>query len=222
MRVNKYIAQATGMSRRVADSVIAIGEVTVNGEIPEPGQDIKPSDKVLLDGRPITPDVNSTTIMLNKPIGYVCSRDGQGSKTVYDLLPTDLHHLKTVGRLDKDSSGLLLMTTNGALANELTHPRYIKEKVYEIELDKPLRPDDAVKIGQGVPVENYISHLRLSVLSNGHWRVAMTQGHNRQIRYTFAALGYRVTKLHRKQFGPYKLGKLELGEWSKTSDQSDT
>src|ERR1700750_464886 len=118
MRINRFIALATGLSRRAADQAIAEGRVAVNGIPPQPGQQIKSSDSVTLDRLPITPVVNTVTIILNKPVGYVCSRDGQGSKTVYDLLPPELRHLKPVGRLDKDSSGLLLMTNDGKLAHE--------------------------------------------------------------------------------------------------------
>src|SRR5690606_9952597 len=124
---NKFIAQATGISRRAADKAVEQGRILVNGKVPESARQIEPSDTVTLDGSPVTaPDSSHTTILLNKPVGYVCSRDGQGSRTVYDLLPPELHQLKSVGRLDKDSSGLLLMTTDGQLAYELTHPKFEK------------------------------------------------------------------------------------------------
>ena len=115
MRINKYVALATGMSRRAADRAIDEGRVQVNGQVPSAGQAVADSDSVTLDNSVITTDVKIQTIMLNKPVGYVCSRDGQGSRTIYDLLPSELHHLKPVGRLDKNSSGLLLMTNDGQL-----------------------------------------------------------------------------------------------------------
>ena len=139
MRLNKFIAQATGMSRRAADKAISEGRVLVNGVSPAVGLIIGNDDAVTLDSRAITPAVNTVTIMLNKPVGYVCSRDGQGNKTVYDLLPPELHILKPVGRLDKNSSGLLLLTNYGQLAYELTHPKFQKTKVYKIALNKPLQ-----------------------------------------------------------------------------------
>src|SRR5690348_2303384 len=122
MRLNKYIALATGLSRRAADAAIAANRVTVNGHAPEMGQQVTDTDTVALDTKPLKPVVDTTTVMLNKPTGYVSSRAGQGSRTVYDLLPPKLHTLKTVGRLDKESSGLLLLTNDGNLANQLTHP----------------------------------------------------------------------------------------------------
>src|SRR5436190_1625361 len=134
MRINQFIARATGMSRRAADKVIQQGRVTVNNTPVSSGQNVAETDQVHLDGKPLKIKA-TTTIVLNKPVGYVCSRDGQGSPTVYDLLPQTLHHLKPVGRLDKDSSGLLLMTNDGNLANELTHPRNQKQKVYQITIN---------------------------------------------------------------------------------------
>src|SRR5579864_1620079 len=101
MRINKYIAQATGLSRRAADAAIGQGNVTINGQLASPGQNVTDHDKVLLKGHRLQlRTVSPTTIMLNKPVSYVCSRKGQGSKTIYDLLPPDLSHLKPVGRLD--------------------------------------------------------------------------------------------------------------------------
>ena len=204
MRINKFVAQATGLSRRAADAAIAANRVKVSGQTPSPGANVSETDVVTLDGQPLTAHKVVTTIMLNKPAGYVCSRDGQGSKTVYDLLPTELHHLKPVGRLDKDSSGLLLLTNDGDLANQLTHPRYTKEKVYDIELDKALERSDQQHIEQGLKLEDGISQLRLEG-AGSQWTVRMFEGRNRQIRRTFSACGYAVTKLHRVQFGPYLL-----------------
>jgi 23S rRNA pseudouridine2605 synthase len=140
MRINKYVAACTGLSRRAADAAIEAGRVLVNGQKPGPGDDVADADTVTLDRLAITPAVKTITIMMNKPVGYVVSRNGQGSKTIYDILPPEYHTLKPVGRLDKNSSGLLLLTNDGHLANQLTHPSKQKAKVYEIELDKPLEP----------------------------------------------------------------------------------
>jgi 23S rRNA pseudouridine2605 synthase len=154
--------------------------------------------------------------MLNKPVGYVCSRNGQGSKTVYDLLPPEYQQLKTVGRLDKDSSGLLLLTNDGQLAQELTHPSQQKRKVYEVTLDKPLQPLHRQMISDhGVSLEDGPSKLELERQHDGDdtkWIVTMHEGRNRQIRRTFAALGYEVIQLHRTKFGNYQLGTLQKGK----------
>jgi 23S rRNA pseudouridine2605 synthase len=213
MRINKYIAQATGMSRRAADTVIAEGRVLVNGTKPSSGLDISSDDTVLLDGKPLAIDQEKITIMMNKPAGYVVSRNGQGSRTVYNLLPEDLQHLKPVGRLDKQSSGLLLLTNDGDLANELTHPSHQKRKLYEVTLNAPLQPlHRQIIADKGITLEDGLSKLGLERLHDSNdqeWLINMHEGRNRQIRRTFEAVGYQVSRLHRIEFGSYALGEIK-------------
>lgn len=212
MRINQYIALATGLSRRAADRAITDGRVQVNSIVSNTGQQVSDSDEVTLDNKLLRASNKTVTIMLNKPVGYICSRKGQGGHTIYELLPHDLQYLKPVGRLDKDSSGLLLMTNDGQLAHKLTHPGFQKQKVYEVELDKPLDVINKTKIENGVNLDDGLSKLRLN--GNGkQWTVTMSEGRNRQIRRTFAALGYKVIKLHRIQFGDYKLNQLFAGKF---------
>lgn len=233
MRINKFVAQATGLSRRAADRAVQEGRVTINNRLAGVGDTVIDSSAVTLDSQPIAL-AGSLTIMLNKPAGYVCSRAGQGNSTIYDLLPPEYHKLKPVGRLDKDSSGLLLLTNDGDLANQLAHPRYAKTKIYEITLDKPLTEIDKTEIEQGVKVDDYVSRLRLSAINNPgletdtralpgtetlSWRVTMSQGRNRQIRRTFAALGYEVESLRRIRFGAYSLGDLPAGQYRELAEQ---
>jgi 23S rRNA pseudouridine2605 synthase len=216
MRLNQYIALHTGISRRSADRLIKESRVTVNGQTPLLGHLVTEHDKVEVSGLKIKNKIKLITILLNKPVGYVCSRKGQGSQTIYDLIPEELHHLKPVGRLDKDSSGLLLMTNDGHLANELTHPSYQKQKVYLVELDNLLSGDDSKKIENGIHLEDGLSQLNLKQLRGGIIEVRIYEGRNRQIRRTFAALGYQVTKLHRTHFGNYSLKLLPNGKWKNT------
>lgn len=216
MRINKFVAGATGMSRRAADSAIASGQVTINGVEPAFGQEVGDKDIVVLDGQTLS-TLRKQTILLNKPAGYICSRDGQGGQTVYDLLPENLHNLKSVGRLDKDSSGLLLLTNDGDLTQQLTHPSHHKVKIYEIRLDAPLQPLHRQMINDiGIQLEDGPSRLqidRVEEANDRQWRITMHEGRNRQIRRTFSALGYTVTRLHRSHFGPYNLVNLEAGKW---------
>lgn len=212
MRINRFVAQATGMSRRAADTAIGQGRVTVNGKPAATGSDVADSDKVELDGSVLAAPPETTTIMLNKPAGYVCSRAGQGSRTIYELLPKELHRLKPVGRLDKDSSGLVLLTDDGPLANRLTHPRYDKEKKYQVTLDRPFDAEDVKQVEKGVKLDDGPSRLRIRDHAGESFTVVMTEGRNRQIRRTFAALGYQVKGLHRTGFGPYELGACPRGE----------
>lgn len=212
MRLNKYIALSTGISRRAADSAIASGLVFVNGTVATAGQQAEDDDTVTLRGKTLQlPDVK--TVMLHKPVGYVVSREGQGSHTIYDLLPKELHNLKPVGRLDKDSSGLLLLTNDGNLANRLTHPSHQKDKTYRVQLDKPLSIAHQQQIQQGVQLEDGPSKLGLRG-ADTKWIVTMAEGRNRQIRRTFLATGYTVTALHRTHFGEYKLKDIPTGQYS--------
>lgn len=216
MRLNKFLAQATGMSRRAADTAIFDGRVQVNNGQPSAGYDVQEADLVTIDGHQVTIKAETQTIILNKPKGYVCSRNGQGSKTIYELLPAELHHLKPVGRLDKDSTGLLLMTNDGELAHRLTHPSFQKVKMYTVGLDASLQPLHHQMISDyGIQLEDGISKLQLEKMQDArHWQVTIHEGRNRQIRRTFAALGYTVTKLHRTDFGPYTLGRLPTGKYN--------
>lgn len=217
MRINKFVALATGMSRRAADEAIEQNRVKVNAHPAIITSQIASSDVVTLDGKVIKP-LSITTIMLNKPAGYVCSRNGQGSKTIYDLIPQDLYHLKPVGRLDKDSSGLLLMTNDGTIAHEMTHPSQDKVKKYYVKLDKKLAKKDYSSINNGeVILEDGKSQLQLSQVSSTEhdWLVSMREGRNRQIRRTFDILGYNVKKLHRLKMGNFSLDSLPSGKWSK-------
>jgi len=216
MRINKFVAQATGMSRRAADQAITEGRVKFNGQKPGPGDQVTNADSVTLDGTVLGLASQYTTIMLNKPVGYVCSRTGQGSQTIYDLIPESLHTLKAVGRLDKHSSGLLLMTDDGQLAYELTHPKFEKLKTYKIAVNKDLSPEDYRKITtEGVMLDDGVSKFGLEPINNQRkeWKVTMTEGRNRQIRRTLEALGYRVVKLHRVTFGSYRLESLPPGKF---------
>lgn len=216
MRINKFVAQATGMSRRKADAMLAAGRVTIDGKTAETGATVESNSTVQLDDKPLKLQT-ATTIMLNKPVGYVCSRDGQGSQTIYDLLPAEYHKLKPIGRLDKDSSGLLLLTDDGHLAHELTHPSFEKVKRYIVRLDKELsEPDFETITKKGVALEDGLSKFGLDYVNdqNYEWKVTMHEGRNRQIRRTFEALGYKVLSLHRTHFGPYTLSTLAPGEYS--------
>ena len=217
MRLNKYIALHTTHSRRGADVLISEKRVSVNSHPAEPGLQVTETDVVSIDNIDVTPRAGTqlTTIMLNKPSGYVCSREGQGSKTVYELLPVEFERLNSVGRLDKDSSGLLLLTNDGELANQLTHPRYEKIKVYEVKLEKPLQPLHQQMIsGHGIVLDDEPSKFQIEKLdeSGTNLRITMHEGRNRQIRRTFYALGYEVTALRRIVFGDYKLNDLPEGE----------
>lgn len=217
-RLNKYIAYHLGVSRREADVFIEKGSVTVNGGKAELGTRVTETDTVAIHGTLITKKSAYTYIALHKPVSYVCSRKPQGdAPTVYELLPDSLHHLKLVGRLDKDSSGIILLTDDGTFSHHMTHPSYYKTKTYSISLDHELEPLHQQMISDyGIQLEDGPSKLLLTRRNESNrkeWIVEMHEGRNRQIRRTFAALGYTVASLHRTQFGDYSLGDIKPGSW---------
>lgn len=218
MRINKFVAISTGISRRSADKAIIQKRVLINDKLANVGDEVNADDRVILDNiviqqKPIV------TLILNKPVGFVCSRNGQGSSTIYDLLPKKYHHLKPAGRLDKDSSGLLIMTNDGELANRLTHPTHHKIKQYEVKLDHKLSQKDTEKITiSGVILSDGLSKFNLNKMKSedNKWLVTMAEGRNRQIRRTFEALGNHVISLHRIKIGDYKLKKTKSGSYRLT------
>lgn len=222
-RLNKYLAFHLGVSRRQADELIAQGRVTLRSSGVAPlGARVADDDVVLVDDKPIEVRSAYTYIMLHKPAGYVCSRKQQGDiPTIYSLLPSSLHHLKSVGRLDANSSGLLLLTDDGDFTLTMTHPRFYKQKRYTVSLDHDLEPLHHQMINDfGIQLEDGPSKLSLERRSDTNrtdWNVIMSEGRNRQIRRTFDALGYTVISLHRTHFGPYALDNLPAGEYVDTS-----
>ena len=218
IRLNKFLAEKVGLSRREADNLIADGKVLVNQQPAVLGARISETDEIICDGKIIsTKKPEYIYLMLNKPVGYVSSRKAQGEvPTLYELLPEKYQKLKTVGRLDKNSSGLILLTNDGDFAFKHTHPKFYKLKTYLVELDQTLAPLHQQEISDfGIHLEDGLSKLFLTKLDEDRlkWQVEMSEGRNRQIRRTFAALGYKVVKLHRIEFGHYKLGDLKTGEF---------
>jgi len=252
-RINKLLALNLGLARREADQLIAEGRVVIDGEKAVLGQRVDEGAIVTVDGEKLGTTPTLTYLMLNKPIDYVCSRRRQGdTPTVYELLPSEHHSLKLVGRLDKNSSGLILLTNDGDFSHKMTHPKFHKTKVYEVVLDKPLQPLHQQMISDhGVMLEDGKSKFmiekstveplatssdktsatptdpddesrdvgREAVLTDeaseeATYTVTMHEGRNRQIRRTFAALDYTVTKLHRTTFGSYTLNDLKPGAYT--------
>ncbi len=226
VRLNKFLAERLGISRREADDAIVAGKVTVDGKKANLGARIEVPDgggidllhKVCYNGNVVPDFAGYTYLALNKPTGYVCSRKRQGGvPTVYELLPQKYQGLKTVGRLDKGSSGLILLTDDGDFAFRMTHPKFIKTKIYEVELDRALEPLHQQEITDfGIEIGDGVSKLGLERMDDTrkNWRVYMSEGRNRQIRRTFGALGYTVVRLKRITFGSYELAGLKEGEWA--------
>lgn len=215
VRLNKFLSTNYGISRREADELISAGKVLINGKKAVLGARIGKNDEVLLSGKEVL-ESKLRYFALNKPVGYVCSKKRQGNTpTIYELLPNELQSLKSVGRLDKDSSGIILLTNDGDFSFKMTHPSFHKIKIYEVELDRDLAPLHRQMISDfGINLQDGISKLGLErITGEKKWRVTMSEGRNRQIRRTFEAVGYKVVKLHRTTFGPYSLSGLKPGEY---------
>ena len=217
IRLNKFLAERLGVSRREADDLIASGQVSVNNHPAVLGARIDKNDKVCYNNSIVQFENDFLYLAMNKPKGYVCSRRAQGdAPTLYELLPEKYRKLKTVGRLDKDSSGLILLTNDGDFAFSMTHPKFHKEKIYKVELDRDLEPLHQQMISDfGIDLEDGKS--KFAVIRDDkfddrkHFTVILSEGRNRQIRRTFIAVGYRVVNLHRTIFGPFELDDLKPG-----------
>lgn len=214
-RLNTHLATQLGVSRREADVLIENKHVRVNDELATLGSRFDDGDTITVKGKPLGATVSFEYLALHKPTGYVSSRRQQGDwPTLYELLPEDKHHLKPVGRLDKDSSGLIILSNDGDFHYHMTHPKFYKTKQYEARLDHPLAPlHQQIIADHGIQLEDGPSQLILEKLDDDRtqWRIVMHEGRNRQIRRTFNALGYTVMSLHRTHFGPYDIHGLAQG-----------
>lgn len=222
LRLNKHLALQLGISRREADELIEREQVTVNGKPATLGARFIAGDTITVKGSPIMSDTAYQYVMLHKPVGYVCSRRDQGDNpTIYALLPPKYHALKPVGRLDKDTSGLILLSNDGDFTFRMTHPKFVKTKIYHVKLSHDLAPLHQQMISDyGVQLEDGTSKLQLHRLNDDgrkEWEITMHEGRNRQIRRTFGSLGYDIVTLHRIKIGNYSLDDMKPGEY-KTVD----
>lgn len=212
IRINQFVAKSTGVSRRNADELIQNGRVQVNGHNALTGQQVSKADEVTLDGTVLI-EKEIKTIIFNKPFGYVCSRKMQGNDpTIYELLPDEFEHLNPVGRLDKDSSGLMILSNDGDLVQRLSHPSAGKWKRYYIETNTKLSDYQLQHLNEGIDLEDGLSKLKTSREGNGYL-VQLQEGRNRQIRRTIEAIGAKVTKLHRGAIGEIQIQDLREGAW---------
>lgn len=213
MRLAKYLAHAGVASRRASEAIIADGRVTIAGKrVTDPARDVDDDSGVAVDGRPVGPEQRET-YAVNKPTGVVSTaRDTHGRPTVVDLVDSD-RRLYPVGRLDADTSGLILLSNDGELAERLTHPRYEVEKVYRIEIDPPRPSERALRsLRNGVDLDDgRTAPARAHLVEPGVIEIAIHEGRNRQVRRMVEAVGHRVTALQRIAFGPLRLGRLAPG-----------
>ncbi|VVM05119.1 Ribosomal large subunit pseudouridine synthase B [Methylacidimicrobium cyclopophantes] len=215
MRLNQFLARCGLGSRRGVERLILEGRVTVNGSIQNRlAKHVEEGDAVALDGRPVRPS-SSLTVLLHKPRGFLCtSFDLRGRQTVYDLLPPRWRNLRYVGRLDRDSEGLLLFTSDGSLIQRLAHPRHQIPKVYEVECNAPADVSRIAILLRGCRLQGRVVSLdSFELLGSRRVRVVVHQGLKRQIRLMFQSIGYEVVRLVRVGYGPLSLGSLGSGRY---------
>jgi 23S rRNA pseudouridine2605 synthase len=215
MRLNRFLASAGLGSRRGVEKLILEGHVTVNGEpVLDLATTVTPADAVKANGRLIKIE-ELCYLLLNKPKNFLCTAsDEKGRRTIYDLLPKGLPRMFSVGRLDKESEGLLIMTNDGELAQHLTHPSHGVEKEYEVLLDKPFDPSKREKLLRGFHIEGGRAKMEgLAQLGPVKLKVILRQGLKRQIRLMFYDLGYEVEQLKRIRIGKLKAHNFPLGGW---------
>lgn len=219
IRLNKYLANAGVCSRREADEYIQAGAVLVNGTVvTELGTKVLRSDEVKFRDQPVTME-KKVYVLLNKPKDYVTtSDDPQQRKTVMDLVKNACEeHIYPVGRLDRNTTGVLLLTNDGDLASKLTHPKFLKKKVYHVYLDKPVTATDLQKIAEGIELEDGEVHADAieyaSPTDEKQVGIEIHSGKNRIVRRIFESLGYRVVKLDRVQFAGLTKKNLRRGDW---------
>lgn len=220
MRLQKYLAEAGVASRRASEQLILAGQVAVNGRVVRQlGTRVEPArDEVAVDGVPVRPR-RKLYVALHKPPGYLCTRrDPQDRQTLAELLPREWGHLTHVGRLDKESEGLIFLTNDGQFALRLTHPRYGVRKLYRATIEGRVEPRVAAQLIAGVEEcgdKLKAEKARLLSANNSHSvvEVELGEGKNREVRRMFAALGLEVVRLQRIQIGPIKLGELPPGKW---------
>lgn len=238
IRLNKYLSEVGYCSRRKADTLIEEGRVTVNGEVPQMGTKIRPDDQVRVNGELITPPKRDNTYLaFNKPIGIVCTTNPKEKKNIVDYInyPTRIF---PIGRLDKPSEGLILMTDDGDIVNKILRARNNHEKEYIVTVDRLISKDFIERMANGIPILNTVTRqCEVEKLSKNTFRIVLTQGLNRQIRRMCEYLGYQVVKLKRtrimnipldvpvgkyRELTPGELQELNslLGESTKTEEGS--
>jgi 23S rRNA pseudouridine2605 synthase/23S rRNA pseudouridine2604 synthase len=215
IRIQKYLSSAGICSRRKAESYIRAGRVRVNGKtVTELGTKIDPQkDRIEVDGRPVGAPAQMLYIALNKPKGYVTSCDHPGQDLVVDLvdLPDRIY---PVGRLDKDSVGLLLLTNDGRLHHRLSHPSFDHEKEYEVSVKRPIDDGMLAHLSRGVVLKGVQTRpARVERISGHRFRIVLKEGRNRQIRRMVRKMGHEVIRLKRIRVANIRLGRLPTGAW---------
>jgi 23S rRNA pseudouridine2604 synthase len=213
MRINKFISEAGTASRRGADKLITEGRVTINGKRATIGSQVEPGDDVRVNGNQLFVARNNVYIALNKPVGITSTTEKGVKGNIVDLVnhPFRVFH---IGRLDKDSEGLILLTNDGDIVNEILRSENQHEKEYIVSVDRPITPEFLKQMSEGVKILDTITlPCKVEQLSKYDFKIILTQGLNRQIRRMCEALGYNVYRLQRIRIMNIQLDNLPVGQW---------
>lgn len=221
MRINKYIAKSGIASRRHADILIEEGKISINDEvIYTPGYKVSENDVVKYNDKIIKPISQNYYLILNKPVGYASTNSKKhDDKIIFDLIDIDTK-LFSIGRLDKDSRGLIIITNDGQIYNKVIHPKSEIFKKYIVKIDKQFNLSDKEKIEQGVDIGDYVTNpCKIQIINNKTIQIEINEGKNRQIRRMFDAFHYKVLDLNRVSIGEIELANLPIGEYRNMSDK---
>ena len=221
-RLNRYISSSGICSRREADRFIEEGKVTVNGRRAEIGMRVLPGQQVRVNGLLVTTDVEPVYIAFNKPVGIVSTTDTREKDNIVDYINHE-QRIFPIGRLDKDSQGLILLTNDGDIVNKILRVGNNHKKEYIVTVDKPVTDDFLLRMSRGVPILDRVTRkCEMTRVSTNVFRIVLTQGLNRQIRRMCEYFDYEVTKLERIQIMNIKLGNLKRGQWRSLTEKEMT
>lgn len=213
MRLNKFMSETGACSRREADQWIEAGRVTVNGTRAVLGTQVGAGDDVRLDGQPLRSRPKRIYLALNKPVGIECTTDRDVPGNIVDFVG-HRERIFPIGRLDKDSEGLILLTNDGDIVNTILRAENAHEKEYIVAVDRPLTPEFLAGMARGVPILDTVTNpCRLTQVGRNTFRIILTQGLNRQIRRMCEHFGYTVRRLQRVRIMHVHLGELAAGKW---------
>lgn len=213
IRLNKYLSEVGYCSRREADRLIKAGKVSVNGTLPELGQKVDELDEIKVDGKDIKKNSKLVYLALHKPKGITCTTDQSDPTNIVDYVkyPLRIFH---IGRLDKDSEGLIFLTNDGDIVNKILRSGNKHEKEYVVKVDQPISKQFLEKMSRGVPILGKMTKpCHVEKINNYHFRITLTEGLNRQIRRMCSALDYHVTRLKRVRIMNITIEGVKLGKW---------
>lgn len=219
VRINKYLSEAGVCSRREADRYILEGKVKIDGETAQMGSKVRPGSVVTFMGKPVKKEEKLVLIAFNKPEGVVCTTDPREPDNIIDFISYGMR-IYPIGRLDKDSQGLILLTNDGNIVNRILRAENRHEKEYIVTVNKDITPDFVKGMSQGVPILDTVTNpCKIEQMDKKTFRIILTQGLNRQIRRMCEYFGYRVVFLQRVRIMNIRLGRLKLGAWRNVTEK---